>query len=76
MGCSPAWSISVVSELTYPLGSSCGRSLIRRIRRPGGTDCRDAATPSPQRPSALHGGPHRVLVDKIGLLDGVTFPLL
>ena len=25
---------------------------------------------------ALHGGPHRVLVDKTGLLDGVTFPLL
>ena len=25
---------------------------------------------------ALHGGPHRVLVDKPGLLDGVTFPLL
>ena len=24
---------------------------------------------------ALHGGPHRVLVDKPGLLDGVTFPL-
>jgi predicted nucleotidyltransferase len=25
---------------------------------------------------ALHGGPHEVLVDKTGLLDGVTFPLL
>jgi predicted nucleotidyltransferase len=25
---------------------------------------------------ALHGGPHRVLIDKIGLLDGVTFPRL
>ena len=25
---------------------------------------------------ALHGGPHRVLVDKVGLLDDVTFPLL
>lgn len=24
----------------------------------------------------LHGGPHEVLVDKTGLLDGVTFPLL
>ena len=24
----------------------------------------------------LHGGPHGVLVDKTGLLDGVTFPLL
>jgi predicted nucleotidyltransferase len=24
----------------------------------------------------LHGGPHRILVDKTGLLDGVTFPLL
>ena len=24
---------------------------------------------------ALHGGPHQVLVDKRGLLDGVTFPL-
>ena len=24
----------------------------------------------------LHGGPHEVLVDKAGLLDGVTFPLL
>lgn len=24
----------------------------------------------------LHGGPHRVLVDKAGVLDGVTFPLL
>ncbi|MDQ6669455.1 MAG: hypothetical protein M3069_01600 [Chloroflexota bacterium] len=23
----------------------------------------------------LHGGPHKVLVDKIGLLEGVTFPL-
>ena len=23
----------------------------------------------------LHGGPHEVLVDKAGLLDGVTFPL-
>jgi predicted nucleotidyltransferase len=25
---------------------------------------------------SLHGGPHEVLVDKTGLLDGVTFPLL
>jgi predicted nucleotidyltransferase len=25
---------------------------------------------------ALHGGPHEVLVDRTGLLDGVTFPLL
>jgi predicted nucleotidyltransferase len=25
---------------------------------------------------SLHGGPHRVLVDKVGLLEGVTFPLL
>ena len=25
---------------------------------------------------ALHGGPHEVLVDKIGLLAGVTFPRL
>ena len=24
---------------------------------------------------ALHGGPYEVLVDKVGLLDGVTFPL-
>jgi hypothetical protein len=24
----------------------------------------------------MHGGPHEVLVDKAGLLDGVTFPLL
>lgn len=24
----------------------------------------------------LHGGPHRTLVDKIGLLEGVSFPLL
>jgi hypothetical protein len=24
----------------------------------------------------LHGGPHEVLVDKAGVLDGVTFPLL
>jgi predicted nucleotidyltransferase len=24
----------------------------------------------------LHGGPHEVLVDKTGLLDGVTFPVL
>jgi predicted nucleotidyltransferase len=24
----------------------------------------------------IHGGPHRVLVDKIGLLEGVTFPVL
>ena len=24
----------------------------------------------------LHGGPHEVLVDKTGLLEGVTFPLL
>jgi hypothetical protein len=23
----------------------------------------------------LHGGPHRALIDKVGLLDGVTFPL-
>ena len=25
---------------------------------------------------SLHGGPHEVLVDKAGLLTGVTFPLL
>jgi predicted nucleotidyltransferase len=25
---------------------------------------------------SLHGGPHEVLVDKTGLLDGVVFPLL
>ena len=25
---------------------------------------------------SLHGGPHEVLVDRIGLLDGITFPLL
>jgi len=25
---------------------------------------------------SLHGGPHEVLVDRIGLLDGVSFPLL
>lgn len=25
---------------------------------------------------SLHGGPHEVLLDRIGLLDGVTFPLL
>jgi hypothetical protein len=25
---------------------------------------------------ALHGGPHKVLADKIGLLVGVTFPRL
>jgi predicted nucleotidyltransferase len=25
---------------------------------------------------ALHGGPHEVLVDKTGLLEGVVFPLL
>ena len=25
---------------------------------------------------ALHGGPHQVLVDKAGVLEGVTFPLL
>jgi predicted nucleotidyltransferase len=25
---------------------------------------------------AMHGGPHRVLVDRVGLLDGVEFPLL
>jgi nucleotidyltransferase-like protein len=25
---------------------------------------------------SLHGGPHEVLVDKEGVLDGVTFPLL
>ena len=43
-----------MSEHTYPFDSSCGRSLIRRIRRPGGTVCRDAATPAPQRPSAFH----------------------
>ena len=24
----------------------------------------------------LHGGPHEVLVDRVGLLDGVEFPLL
>jgi predicted nucleotidyltransferase len=24
----------------------------------------------------LHGGPHEVLLDRIGLLDGVSFPLL
>ncbi len=24
---------------------------------------------------ALHGGPHRVLVDKAGVLDGIVFPL-
>ena len=25
---------------------------------------------------SLHGGPHEVLLDRIGLLDGVSFPLL
>jgi hypothetical protein len=24
----------------------------------------------------LHGGPHQVLIDKTGVLEGVTFPLL
>jgi predicted nucleotidyltransferase len=24
---------------------------------------------------SLHGGPHEVLVDRVGLLDGVVFPL-
>ena len=24
----------------------------------------------------MHGGPYEVFVDRIGLLDGVTFPLL
>jgi predicted nucleotidyltransferase len=24
----------------------------------------------------LHGGPHQVLIDKVGVLDGVSFPLL
>ncbi len=28
----------------------------------------------PERFRHIHGGPHRVLVDKAGLLDGVTFP--
>jgi hypothetical protein len=36
----------------------------------------ELALATPQNFRATHGGPHRVLVDKAGLLSGVEFPLL